>query len=513
MRDGALVYTDAQGAFDVGQRRPLTLDTIFNIGSISKQFTAFAVLLLAQEGKLSLDDSVRRYIPQLGSYADVVTLRHLLHHVGGLRDYVGLLRLDGHSYSETTTRDDALRVLSRQTAANAPPGIEYDYSNTGYFLLSVIVERVSGLSFAQFSKERIFDALGMRNTRIIDHYPSGLTQLARGYLRKGTDYLEDGTLWEQVGDGQVHTTVADLARWADNLLNGRVGGRALITRMREPYHLAAGQVVQYGTGLGLGTYRGVQTLRHGGDWAGFHSYLLVFPEQRFAVSTLCNWLESNPSRYSLEIADLYLEGALRRPDTPAEIVALRNVTRRDDVTQMPAGLYRNAARASYVRLVSPTGAAAVEIGVASHALRSIEPRLYEIGESGDDRYAVFLPPAGTRRASIVIQESPEPIRYKLVDSGTAQVQAAGTFASDESDAKFVLTQHSGRLVLSWRSQSFALEPMSAGEFIGHGIPEEEQEFTLQVDPQGNELRFFTDGLRAVRFTRDRSPANTSSNRF
>lgn len=502
MRDGALTYSSAHGLFDIAAQKRLEADSIFNIGSISKQFTAFAVLLLAEQGKLSLDASVRRYVPELGPYADAVTIRHLLHHVGALRDYIGLLLLDGHRYSEVTTEQQALQVLSRQQGANGAAGVEYEYSNTGYFLLGLIVERTSGTSLARFSKQHIFDPLGMRDTRIVDHYPVQIARLAKGYLRDGDRYVEDHSNWEQVGDGQVHSTVADLARWADNYSTGKVGGKKLIAQMAEPYRVLSGRIIPYGTGLALGTYRGLRALRHGGDWAGFHGYLLLFPEQRFAVGTLCNLLQSSPARYSHAIADRYLQGQLGAPDLPKEVLSLRQVDKRTEMQQMPSGIYRNPARASYVRLSHDGGGLTLKSRTESYLLREYESRLYQAGPAGDDLYVVSQLGDDQHRARIIAQDSPEPVSYDAVKEWNPDTKRyAGEYTSTESNARFVLVSAAGKLSLSWQGGQCALEPMSANEFAGSGVPDEGQAFTLQFSADGTQLSYFTDGLRGVRFKR------------
>lgn len=313
VRDGRLADSAAFGMADIGKRVPLRPDTVFNIASVSKQFTAFGILLLEQRGKLSIDDPVTKYVPELGGYAGSVTLRHLLHHTGGLRDYYALLRLDGRSLGEPTTREQALRVLSRQRGPNQPPNTRYEYSNTGFFLLGVIIERLSGKPLREFMRESLFEPLGMRSTSIVDHYPDGIAALARGYSAEGPPFSIDESPWEQTGDGQVHTTVEDMARWERNYLTGEIGGLPLLARMQEPITLVSGKTVQYGLGLTLGEYRGLRTVRHGGDWMGYRAHYLRFPEQRFASVVLCNRALVPADRYNFAIADRYLAPAMKQP--------------------------------------------------------------------------------------------------------------------------------------------------------------------------------------------------------
>jgi len=156
IRDGALVHAAGYGFADVERNERIDAGTVFNIASTSKQFTAFALLLLAREGQLSLDDSVRKHVPELPAYAEAVTLRQLMHHTGGLRSYIELLLLGGRTFAERTTREDALRVIARQRGFDDVPGHAFAYSNTGYFLISLVVERVSGRTLAELSQAEIF---------------------------------------------------------------------------------------------------------------------------------------------------------------------------------------------------------------------------------------------------------------------------------------------------------------------------------------------------------------------
>lgn len=320
-RNGALVHSSAYGLADIAARKPLTADSVFNIASISKEFTAFSMLLLDQRKELSIDDPLIKYIPELAASAGGVTVRHLLHHIGGLRDYEGLLLLKGRRYKDGATQFESIELLGRQSGADFPPGTKYEYSNTGYLLLATVVERVSRRSMKQFAAENIFGPLGMKHTTIVDRYPAGLPQLARGYAPSGSGFDVEESAWEQVGDGQVHTTVADLLLWAENFQTGRVGGKSLVQRMTRVGVLNSGAKLNYAAGLDIGEYNGLPTVGHGGSWAGYRSDLLMFPRQHFAVSVLCNRTDAEPDRLSAAVAEIYLAEEMRRTgkkSTPRE---------------------------------------------------------------------------------------------------------------------------------------------------------------------------------------------------
>lgn len=306
VQDGALTQARAFGLADLERGRALDSRSVFNLASVSKQFTTFAILLLEQDGKLGLDDPVAKHVPEVAASSAGVTLRHLFHHTGGLRDYIEMLYMKGRGDADGTTIHETVQLLGRQTRPNEAPGVEYDYSNTGYFLLGVVVARVSGKSLAEFSRERIFEPLGMKNTRIVDRYPAPIPQLARGYAKSATGFRIDETGWEQVGDGQVHSDVHDLALWDDNFYTGKVGGRALIDRMLEVGLLNDGKSTGYAAGLSVFGSRGFTWVAHGGSWVGYRSSLVRVPAERLSAIVLCNRADADAGAYAREIAEHFL---------------------------------------------------------------------------------------------------------------------------------------------------------------------------------------------------------------
>ena len=234
MRNGRLAYARGYGMADIERKVPITPASLFDIASTSKQFSAAAVVLLALDGKLSLSDDVRKYVPELPDYGAPITIDHLLHHTSGLRDYIGLLSLAGIAYDQISTDEQTLAILARQRQLNFPTGTRHEYSNTGYFLLSVIVQRVSGQPMAKFSRERIFEPLGMTSTRIRDDYAMLIPGRALGYAP-----AEDGTFklaivnWQQTGDGAVQLSIEDALKWDENFYQPKLGGAAFVERLQE----------------------------------------------------------------------------------------------------------------------------------------------------------------------------------------------------------------------------------------------------------------------------------------
>ena len=310
MKNGRILWTGAFGSADLELGLPITPDTVFNIASISKQITAFSVLLLAQEGRLSLDDPARRYVPELGSYAAPVTIRMLLHHTGGLADYMDSAEAAGIGPEQKLTAAQVLSFVGAMTAADHPAGTAYDYSNTGYYLLSLVVERVSGSSMKSFAERRILQPLGMDRSTIVDAYPAGIAGLARGYAASDAGYRIDESLWENTGDGQVHTTVGDLLSWARNLETGAVGGVSLARQMQEAGTLADGTPLDYASGLEIDAYRGTRTIGHGGSWAGYNGNLLLLPERQLTVAILYNFEDPKMVERTHALVDVFWDATV-----------------------------------------------------------------------------------------------------------------------------------------------------------------------------------------------------------
>jgi len=306
VEDGALTHALAFGLADLERGRALGTRSVFNLASVSKQFTTFAILLLEQEGKLGLDDPIAKHVPEVAASASGVTLRHLFHHTGGLRDYIEVLYMKGRGDADGTTIHETVQLLGRQTRPNEAPGVEFDYSNTGYFLLGVVVARVSDKSLADFSRERIFDPLGMKNTSIVDRYPAAIPQLARGYAKTETGFRIDETGWEQVGDGQVHSDLHDLALWDENFYTGKAGGRELVARMYEVGRLNDGESTGYAAGLNVFESRGFTWVTHGGSWVGYRSSIVRVPSERLSAIVLCNRAEADAGAYASEIVEHFL---------------------------------------------------------------------------------------------------------------------------------------------------------------------------------------------------------------
>src|SRR5271170_5968799 len=291
IKDGHIIYKRGYGMADLDHDIPITPETVFHVASISKQFTAAAIILLVQEGKISPDDDVRKYITELPDFGVPITIRQLIHHTSGLRDQWSLLGLAGWRYSlDLITDEDVLDVISRQKELNFMPGAEYVYCNTGFTFLAQIVKRVSGESLREFTVKRIFQPLGMKSTHFRDDHAEIVKHIAYGYVdgEGGANYRLSVTNFDTVGATSLLTTVEDLAHWDENFYHPKVGGTAFLKQQLEDGKLNSGKLIHYAFGLSLGKYRGLPTVGHGGADAGYRADFLRFPEQHFAVACLCN---------------------------------------------------------------------------------------------------------------------------------------------------------------------------------------------------------------------------------
>jgi CubicO group peptidase (beta-lactamase class C family) len=319
-RDGKIIYEKGYGRANIEDDVEITPRTVFDIGSTSKQFTAASVLLLEKQGKLSVQDDIRKYLPEIPDYGHKITILHLLNHTSGLRDYLALFELAGMNIDSVTTEQDALAILARQKGLNFEPGSDWLYSNSGFFLLSVIVKRASGKTLREFASENIFEPLQMKQTIFRDEHTLLLPNRALAYDPKdaGAGYTLDVSYFEQTGDGAVHTSVQDLLKWDENFYSGKVGGKDFLDEIQEPGKLNNGKTLDYAKGLFGGKYRGLRFVDHGGSWGGYRAQLLRFPEQHFSVVCLCNLANANPEKRAHEVADIFLAEEMKEPKPARE---------------------------------------------------------------------------------------------------------------------------------------------------------------------------------------------------
>lgn len=462
-RNGSLDYARGYGMSNMEHDIPITPQSIFPAASISKQFTAFSVGLLAQEGKLSLDDDIRKHVPEIPDYGRTITIDHLIHHTNGLREQGQLLNLAGWRAGDISTEDDVLWALSRQRRVNFEPGEEIVYGNAAYTLLGVIVRRVSGQSLKEFAKNRIFEPLGMVDTQFGDDPTAVVPRRALGYSpRSGGGWSLSVSNSSQYAAGGLLTTVGDMLKWEQNLIDARVGGASLIAWMKTSGKVNGGIETGYGAGLMLRDYRGMRAVSHDGFDAGYRAEAVLFPDHRLVIVALCNTATVEPISRARMVADAYLGEQMRSPELAPAVAA-------SDVEQSKwAGVYW-----------SPTTDEVLQIEWSDGALRQIgtPTPFVPVGDglfrpSDQAHEWRFVAPASGAQPELHIRDFwPTRRVFIRVTSPLPDVTAlsalAGRYRSEETEMTYTVRVADGRLRLSWpRQYDLALDAVGGDRFIG-----------------------------------------------
>ena len=313
IRDGEFVYRKAYGLASLELAVPLSSQSVFYMASVSKQFTAASVVLAAERGYLSLDDDVRKYIPELPDYGHVITLRQMIHQTSGFRDFLTLLYLSGHDRADFNSPEEIFKIVVRQRGLNNIPGEEWIYSNTNYLLLGIVVKRTTKKSLSEFAAENMFQPLGMSHTLFYDDHTLVVPGRVAAYDSAPHDSfrVDWSTTYEVVGGGGLMSTVDDLLLWDRNFYANRLGKGTLVQELQTPGVLNNGNRISYAMGLDLGNYRGLPIVEHGGALFGYRTELLRFPQQKFSVICLCNVANAVPDDLARQVADIYLADTLQ----------------------------------------------------------------------------------------------------------------------------------------------------------------------------------------------------------
>jgi CubicO group peptidase (beta-lactamase class C family) len=434
VRNGAIAYSRGYGMADLEHDVAITPATRFDAGSVAKQFTAAAILRLVEQGKLSLDDDVRKYVPEVPDYGTKITLRHLLHHTSGLRDLGDLFVANGYHGQDLVGDREGFLFLSRQKSLNFPPGTEFRYSNTGYWVLSVVVSRVSKQSFRQFVIDNVFAPAGMTDSDIRDDYKHLFHNRAVPYDPAGDGFGMHISNWESPGDTGVITTAEDLAKWT-------IKGQDLIRRLMKRDPLASGEIPLYAFGLADGARGEHRRIEHGGATSGYRSNVLLLPDDDLAVTVMCNTGGANPTALSDGVADAILGSV---PEGQAA-----NVPKHSD------GLYVDPASASILRIGTRDGQTTVN-GALLH------PRSdgrFQIGHfrvvEFHDGTSIDVSDFGARAHRYTLAPPPKPVTQAI----------AGRYHSDEAGAEWTIAMRDGKVYLSSdRIAEVELKPLYENAF-------------------------------------------------
>jgi CubicO group peptidase (beta-lactamase class C family) len=457
IKDGRLVYKRGFGMANLDYDIPNTPATLFNLASASKPFTAFSIALLAQQGKLSLDDDIRKYLPEIPEYGDTITIRHLLHHTSGIRDYQALVFFSGLPVDNALNDKAVLNMLARQKNISFKPGTKHQYSNSGYHLLGIIVGRVSGKSLRAFAEENIFKPLGMKNTLFFDNRFEVIKNRASGYMVGSNNRIRArSSLFDLVGGGGVLTTVEDLYLWDQNFYSPKVGNKELISMLTTPGTLNSGEKMDYAFGLWRNEYKGLPVIKHSGNMSGYRAQIVTFPEQKFTAIVLCNNSAMSPSAIVSKLADIYLEGqfktALPSPQKAAESLPPEIALSEKEALRY-AGIYANLESGAVFKISVKDGK------LINSGLFKDEVKVLTLSEKrflmivGTNKYEVVpvFNQSGTI-SEIKIKtggEKPEifvPVKSP-VDSPEKLSEYAGTYYSDELNADYKISLQGNKLSL------------------------------------------------------------------
>lgn len=459
--NGNVVFEKAFGLADMEHNVPNTTQTIFESGSVAKQFTAAALVLLQQEGKLSIDDPVRKYIPELPDYGAPLTIRHLLNHTAGLRDWGSVMSLTGVGRGDRVINQDlAFDIITHQRALDFKPGSEYSYSNSGYTLASIIVERVSKQKFPAFIEERLFKPLDMKNSSWRDDYTRIVPNRAQAYSRQGNGPWRLNMPFMNVyGNGGMLTTVGDWMKW-NSMLESQSLGAPLVNALETRGVLNDGRKIAYALGLQVDTYKGLKDVSHGGATAGYQTFLARYPDNKVSVAVMCNGTSPSAGGIAANITD-EIFGPF--PQTPSPEPAKVS----DDELTKLVGLWRDEKTHAPARFIIQNG-----------VLRWGGGRIIPMGGGK------FV--GGNSEVKFTFDKDGKPVSAEMTDEGseithfvperqwtpTPEELASfkGDWFSEEAGATFTLAMEGDKMFIKQRpATSLPMQPLYKDHFVVPGF--------------------------------------------
>jgi CubicO group peptidase (beta-lactamase class C family) len=512
-RNGQLVYERGYGMANLELDAPITPESVFEAASISKQFTAMSIMLLVERGRLSLDDEVRRYLPEMPAYGAPLRIRHLLNHTSGLRDAFLILELSAPEDEYGDRNDVILKQLARQRSLNYPPGTESQYNNGGYVLAAIIVKRVSGQPLAAFARANIFTPLGMANTRFQDDPAVIIPNRASNYYSEaGTwRFVPSGTQPGAVGNSGLWTTTGDLLRWANNLADPRVGSSRLLADMQTPQSATPTDVPLWGLGFAISEHRGISVVGHGGGDRGIDTNFAWYPKQRLAIAVLCNTDNIGSLQLTQRIADLYLGAAsaeaaaasasssppLSPPSSPPAIQPS------SEQLEGKAGLYREVGGEMFVRAFVREGELRAALGTGtfdSFRLVPVSETRFRMGES---TFALEFTPPGRAKVLRSFAGEKQTGTFERVEPFSPSPEQwrayAGVYASDELNAEWTVAEHGSALVIRRLGNAdTVIEPLATDMFTTVG---DFMKFTRDARGTITGFTLVSTGARSLRFER------------
>ena len=451
-----LIFAKGYGMANLNHSAPNTSATAFRIASTSKQFTAACIVLLTQEGKLSLGDKLSTFFPNFPDYANEISIQHLLNHTSGIRDYLILSRLSGLSRLDYYTNEMIEKWLTDQQALNNKPGDAYVYSNSGYWLLGQIVEKVSGKTLAKYAEEKIFKPLGMTHTNFHDNHEQIVKNKATAYRPNGNGgYLEYMTTLDVVGPGGVYTTIEDLLKWDHSFYTSTVFNQDFWTQMTTVGRLNNGDKLVYASGLGIKKYKGLKMIHHSGSYVGYKSEMIRFPEAQFTVIVLANRMDVDPAKMAKKVADLFLENnykAVNKKQPTATNTSAKPISLTTKELDAFEGYYWSSNNKSAVRLevqnntltyIKNNRRATKMLPISKHKFQLIgpsEPIILEMHLKGETKS--FSIKRNGRQPVLFAEYTP------LTSQDTNHLKTyLGNYYSEELDVTYTLKMMKNRFIL------------------------------------------------------------------
>ncbi len=501
-RRDTVVFERGWGSADLEHPDPITPATIFEGGSVTKQFTAGAVLRLAQQGKLSLDDDIRKYLPEIPAYDAPITINHLIHHTSGLRDWGDIMGIAGWPRgTRTYTQAHVLDIVARQPSLNYPVGAEYLYSNSNYNLLAMIAERVSGKTLAEFTKVEFFEPLGMTSSGWRDDYKRVVPRRAQAYSGRGKEWRLDMPFENVYGNSSLLTTVGDLLKWDANFGHKKVGGDAFVTMQTTKGMLKSGREISYAVGMVMGSFQGTPEISHTGATASYRAFLARYPDAGYAVALLCNAGSVDPGVLGRAVSTVVL------PLYKAPVAAARDTIGMSFAVARLApmiGYYRHSLTDAPLHLAAVNGRI---VNVDGQRLVGMSERHYR-SVSGRTHFELEAVRAGRGRIRTWVDDA-DTTFYVPVDAPRPAVsfgEYAGSFYSEEADAATSILVENGKLVLFERpSAKVHLAPIYADGFNAEGSY---VKFVRDSDGHVNGFLVTTGRARNVRFDRVKTRTGT-----
>ena len=483
---GVVVLKSGYGMADLERNAPITADTVFESGSVAKQFTAATLLLLAQQGKISLDDPLRKYLPEIPDYGAPLAIRHAMSHLSGLREWRPMAAFSSIAEgSHVFSNQDLLRIASQQRALNFPPGTAYSYTNTGFNIVTILIDRAlaNGKTFQDFTREAIFEPLRMSHTGWRDNFRTVVPNRALAYgPAPGGGWVQQTPIENIIGAGGMLSTVGDWLLWNENFTHAKVGGPEMVKAQQTPATLSNGKTIPYAAGLVVSTFDGLREVSHGGSTGGYRTWLGRYPDQGVSVAVMCNSAQANAASLGREVARLW-NGAVPPPKhLPFAVNSAR--------LGAWAGMYRKVRDNTVVELQVKDGKLTMDSDI----------QLVPTGTSSfsaDDNQVVFegegfrvVTPNGDR-----VYERVEPAH----PSAAELVALAGAYTSPESGATLKVIAKDRELTLAIGSNPpVRLHPTFRDGFMMQGTA---IRFMRGADGGVTELSAGDDRAWDVRFTR------------